>query len=91
MNWAWAASLDQIWRSPNLPLYLTLATVGFVGIIVLITLLRSERSVANGVLALITLLAVGVAGAVTFRGFGSASLWSVRTGLCPVICPALLP
>ena len=62
MNWAWAASLDQIWRSPNLPLYLTLATAGFVGIIVLITLLRSERSVANGVLALITLLAVGVAG-----------------------------
>lgn len=74
MNWAWAASLDQIWRSPNLPLYLTLATVGFVGIIVLITLLRSERSVANGVLALITLLAVGVAGAVTFRGFGSANV-----------------
>jgi hypothetical protein len=73
MNWAWAASLDYIWHSPNLPLYLTLATAGFVGIIVLITLLRSERSVANGVLALITLLAVGVAGAVTFRGFGTAN------------------
>jgi hypothetical protein len=68
MNWAWAASLDQIWRSPNLPLYLTLATAGFVGIVVLITLLRSERSVANGVLALITLLAIGVAGIVTFGG-----------------------
>jgi hypothetical protein len=74
MNWDWAASLDQIWRSPNLPLYLTLATAGFVGIIVLITLLRSERSVANGVLALVTLLAVGVAGAVTFRGFGTANV-----------------
>jgi hypothetical protein len=73
MNLDWAASLDQIWRSPNLPLYLTLATGAFVGIIVLITLLRSERSVANGVLALLTLLAVGVAGAVTFRGFGTAS------------------
>jgi hypothetical protein len=70
MNWDWA---DHIWRSPNLPLYLTLATAGFVAIIVLITLLRSERSVANGVLALITLLAVGVAGAVTFRGFGTAT------------------
>jgi hypothetical protein len=54
MNWDWAASLDNIWRSPNLPLYLTLAAGCFVGIIVLITLLRSERSVANGVLALIT-------------------------------------
>jgi hypothetical protein len=74
MNWAWAASLDQIWRSPNLPLYLTLATAGFVGIVVLITLLRSERSVANGVLALVTLLAVGVAGAVTFRGFAAANV-----------------
>ena len=58
MNWAWAASLDHIWSSPNLSLYLTLATAGFVGIIVLITLLRSERSVANGVLALVTLLSV---------------------------------
>jgi hypothetical protein len=74
MNWDWAASLDNIWRSPNLPLYLTLATAGFVGIIVLITLLRSERSVANGVLALITLLAIGVAGAVTFRGFGTTNV-----------------
>ena len=74
MNWDWAASLDLIWRSPNLPLYLTLATACFVGIIVLITLLRSERSVANGVLALITLLGVGVAGAVTFRGFGTANV-----------------
>lgn len=74
MNWDWAASLDHIWRSPNLPLYLTLATAGFVGLVVLITLLRSERSAANGALALITLLAVGVAGAVTFRGFGAATI-----------------
>jgi hypothetical protein len=74
MSWAWAASLDQIWRSPNLPLYLTLATACFVGIIVLITLLRSERSVANGVLALITLLGVGVAGAATFGGLGTANV-----------------
>jgi hypothetical protein len=74
MSWDWAAPLDQIWRSPNLPLYLTLATGAFVGIIVLITLLRSERSVANGVLALITLLAIGVAGAVTFRGGSSANV-----------------
>jgi hypothetical protein len=73
MSWDWAAPLDQIWRSPNLPLYLTLAAGVFVAIIVLITLLRSERSVANSVLALITLLAIGVAGVVTFRGFGSAA------------------
>ncbi len=55
-------------------MYLTLATACFVGIIVLITLLRSERSVANGVLALITLLAIGAAGALTFRSFGTANV-----------------
>jgi hypothetical protein len=71
---SWTASLDQTWSSSNLPLYLTLATAVFVGIIVLITLLRSERSVANLVLALVTLFAIGVAGVVTFRGFGTASV-----------------
>jgi len=69
MNWAWAASLDQIWRSPNFPMWLTLAAAGFFAIIVLITLLRAERSVANGLLALITVVAIAVAGAATVRGF----------------------
>jgi hypothetical protein len=92
MNWAWAASLDQIWHSPNLPLYLTLATAGFVGIIVLITLLRSERSVANGVLALITLLAIGVAGVVTFRGVGAAGPVQSAEAARPVLtATAALP
>ena len=63
MNWAWASSLDQIWRSPTFPMWLTLAAAGFFGIIVLIMLLRAEKSVANGALAVITLLAIGVAGA----------------------------
>ena len=70
MNWAWATSLDQIWRSPTFPMWLTLAAAGFFGIIVLITLLRAEKSVANGALTVITLLAVGIAVAATIRGFG---------------------
>jgi hypothetical protein len=70
MNWAWAASLDQLWRSPTFPMWLTLAAAGFFGIIVLITLLRAEKSVANGALTVITLLAIGVAVAATIRGFG---------------------
>ena len=73
MNWAWASSLDQIWRSPKFPMWLTLAAAGFFGIIVLITLLRAEKSVANGALAVITLLAIGVAAAATIRGFGPGS------------------
>jgi hypothetical protein len=70
MNWAWASSLDQIWRSPTFPMWLTLGAAGFFGIIVLVTLLRAEKSVANGALTVITLLAIGVAVAATIRGFG---------------------
>ncbi|SHH46289.1 hypothetical protein [Bradyrhizobium erythrophlei] len=77
MNWAWATSLDaisldQIWRSQSFPMWLTLAAAGFFGIILLITLVRAEKSVANGALTVITLLAVGVAVAATLREFGPA-------------------
>jgi hypothetical protein len=73
MNWAWASSLDQIWRSPAFPMWLTLAAAGFFGIIVLITLLRAEKSVANGALTVITLVAIGTAVAATVRGYGPDS------------------
>ena len=78
MNWAWATSLDQLWRSPTFPMWLTLAAAGFFGIIVLITLLRAEKSVANGALTVITLLAIGIAVAATIRGFGPARPRRVR-------------
>lgn len=90
MNWDWAAPLDNVWRSPNLPLYLTLAAGIFIAIIVLITLLRSERSVANTVLALITLLAIGVAGVVTFRG-GFASAGAAPSGEARPVQTAAAP
>ena len=61
MNWAWASSLDHIWRSPSFPMWLTMGAGGFFALIVLITLLRAEKSVANGALTVITLLAVGIA------------------------------
>jgi hypothetical protein len=70
MNWAWVTSLDQLWRAPTFPMWLTLAASGFFGIIVLITLLRAEKSVANGALTVITLLAIGIAATATIRGFG---------------------
>src|SRR5712671_3037601 len=70
MNWASTTSLDQLWRSPTFPMWLILAAAGFFGIILLITLLRAERSVANGALTVITLLAIGIAVAATMRGFG---------------------
>jgi hypothetical protein len=72
MNWGWASSLDHIWRSPTFPMWLTLAAAGFFGLVVLITLLRAEKSVANGALTVITLLAIGVAVAATLRDFGTS-------------------
>jgi len=72
MNWVWADSLDQVWRSPAFPMWLTLAAAGFFGVVVIVTLLRAEKSVANGALTVITLLAVGVAVAATIPGFGGA-------------------
>jgi hypothetical protein len=95
MNWAWATSLDQLWRSPAFPMWLTLAAAGFFGIIVLITLLRAEKSVANGALTVITLLAIGIAVAATIRGFSpggrtasteSQSLQPTMAGLPALAC-----
>jgi hypothetical protein len=91
MNWAWANSLDQIWRSPTFPMWLTLAAAGFFGVIVLITLLRAEKSVANGALTVITLLAVGIAAATTIRGFGSNSPGNSAEGRSPRPMIAALP
>src|SRR4051795_1541095 len=70
MNWAWPSSLDEIWRSPTFPMWLTLAAAAFFALILVVTLLRAERSVANGALTVITLLAIGIAVAATIRGFG---------------------
>jgi len=73
MKWAWAATLDQLWHSPSFPMWLTMAAAAFFALIVLVTLVRAEKSVANGALTVITLLAIGIAVAATIRGFGSSS------------------
>ena len=41
---------------------------GFFGLVVLVMVLRAEKSVANAALAVITLLAIGIASAATLRG-----------------------
>jgi hypothetical protein len=76
-------------------MWLTLAAAGFFAIIVLITLLRAEKSVANGALTVITLLAIGIAVAATIRGFGTggggasgetASLQTINVSLPALSC-----
>jgi len=92
MNWAWASSLDHLWRSPAFPMWLTLAAAGFFGMIVLVTLLRAEKSVANGALTVITLLTVGIAVAATIRGYGPASRGGLgETRSAPQMSAAALP
>ncbi|MBC7585446.1 MAG: hypothetical protein H7316_17010 [Tardiphaga sp.] len=94
MNWAWATSLEQLWRSPSFPMWLTIAVAAFFGLIVAITLLRAEKSVANGALAVITLLAMAVASAATIRSYGaggqgSASVASNVKAAAPEPPPAM--
>jgi hypothetical protein len=72
MNWAWASSFDQIWSSPAFPMWMMLAAAGFFGLILLVTLLRAERSVANGALTVVTLLAIAIALAAVVRVDGPA-------------------
>jgi hypothetical protein len=69
----WPISLDHLWGSPGSPMWLTLAVAAFFGIVALITLLRAERSVANGALTVIALLAVGIAMTSTIRESDTAS------------------
>jgi hypothetical protein len=91
MNWPWADSLEQIWRSQAFPTWLTLAAAGFFGVIVLITLLRAEKSVANGALTVITLLAVGIALASTTRGFDTDGAGQIGPNQSPPAMVAALP
>lgn len=70
MNWSWAASLDQLWQSPAFPVLLTLGVGAFFALVLLVALFRAEKSIANGALAVITLLALTVAVTASVRGFG---------------------
>jgi hypothetical protein len=91
MNWAWATSLDQVWRSPAFPMWMTLAAAGFFGLILLITLLRAERSVANGALTVITLLAIGIAVAATARVYGPVGRAAPGEAHAQAVATANLP
>ncbi|ABD07091.1 conserved hypothetical protein [Rhodopseudomonas palustris HaA2] len=70
MEWAsWSAAADRILHSPNLPIWAAMAAAAVFVLILVIALVRADRSVANAVLGVITLLAVGVAGLASWRLF----------------------
>jgi len=72
MNRAWATSIENLWHSQSLPMWLTIAAAGFFAVVLLVTLFRAERSVANGALTVITLLAIGIAATSMMRASGVA-------------------
>lgn len=73
MNRAWASSIENLWHSASLPMWLTIAAAGFFAIVLLVTLFRAERSVANGALTVITLLSIGIAVTTMMRASGGGS------------------
>lgn len=93
MNRAWATSIENLWHSQNLPMWLTIAAAGFFAVVLLVTLFRAERSVANGALTVITLLAIGIAVTSMMRASGVAgggqSGDSKSSGLAAASLPAL--
>ena len=92
MNRAWAASIENLWYSPNLPMWLTIAAAGFFAVVLLVTLFRAERSVANGALTVITLLAIGIAVTSMMRASGLAGdsgQSGVKSGQAAASLPAL--
>ena len=91
MNWAWASSFDQIWSSPALPMWMMLAAAGFFGLILLVTLLRAERSVANGALTVVTLLAIAIALAAVVRVDGPAGQTTPTEARAQAAMTASLP
>jgi hypothetical protein len=91
MNWAWTTSLDQLWHSPNFPIWMPLAAAGFFGLILLIVLVRAQKSVANVALVVITLASIGGAVAVTMRGLGPDGRGSSGETRFPPQMTAALP
>src|SRR5436309_7366638 len=91
MRSALATPLDQLLHSQTFPTWLTLAAAGFFAIILLLTLARAERSVANGALTVITLLAIGIAVAATLREFGPDGGVALRDGGSSSQISAALP
>ena len=81
MTPSWASSLDNLWHSPNFPMWLTLIAAGFFAVIFLITVFRADRSLANGALTVITLLAIGIAITAMMRASSTAGTSSQASAL----------
>jgi hypothetical protein len=85
MNRAWATSIENFWQSQSLPMWLTLLAAGVFAVVLMVTLFRAERSVANGALTVITLLAIGIAVTTMMRASALGGGALQATGTSPVM------
>jgi len=72
-------------------MWMMLAAAGFFGLILLVTLLRAERSVANGALTVVTLLAIAIALAAVVRVDGPAGQTTPTEARAQAAMTASLP
>ncbi|MGP9811164.1 hypothetical protein ACTZWT_06575 [Rhodopseudomonas sp. NSM] len=93
MDWpSWSAAADRILHSPNFPVLAAVTALAIFTLVLLVALLRADKSAANGVLGFITLLAVGIAGFASWRLFvdgAGPSLRSADAGRSIHAIPAL--
>lgn len=68
MSWALTTALDDLWRSPALPMWLTLVAAACLAVVVFAALRHAEWPAVTGALALASLLAVGLAAVALLRG-----------------------
>lgn len=68
MSWALTTALDDFWRSPALPMWLTLVAAACLAVVVFAALRHAERPAVAGALTLASLLAVGLAAVALMRG-----------------------
>lgn len=67
MSGALLERIEALWASPALGMWAMLAAAVVVALVMLVLVLKADRTLANGALAVITLLALGVAAAALMR------------------------
>ncbi len=91
MNLAWTAWLDEAWRAPAFPVWVTLIVAGFAVLVLLVALMRAEHSAAGATLAVIALLAILVAAVTVLRGGSESDGHGPMAAAAPQPAAAALP
>jgi hypothetical protein len=91
MSGALLERIEALWASPSLGMWAMVAAAVIVALVLFVIVLKADRSLANGALAVITLLALGVASAALMRdkpasATGAAPSVAVAAGQSALAC-----